>query len=80
MNSPNLVGYWQLDDNAISCRDYSLQHANATLGASPSTPLWNDFGAPIIPEFPSFLILPLFMIATLLAITFHKKKRPRQKS
>jgi hypothetical protein len=28
----------------------------------------------MIPEFPSFLILPLFMIATLLAVTVYKKK------
>jgi hypothetical protein len=28
----------------------------------------------IIPEFPSLLILPLFMIATLLAVTFYKRK------
>jgi hypothetical protein len=27
-----------------------------------------------IPEFPSFLILPLFMIATLLAVIIYKKK------
>ena len=29
----------------------------------------------IIPEFPSFLILPLFMIATILAVTIYKRKR-----
>jgi parallel beta-helix repeat protein len=28
----------------------------------------------VIPEFPSFLILPLFMIATLLAVMVYKKK------
>jgi hypothetical protein len=28
----------------------------------------------IIPEFPSFLILPLFMIATSLAVIVHKRK------
>jgi hypothetical protein len=28
----------------------------------------------IIPEFPSFLILPLFMIATLLAVIVYRKK------
>jgi len=28
----------------------------------------------VVPEFPSFLILPLFMIAILLAIAFYKKK------
>ena len=29
-----------------------------------------------VPEFPSFLILPLFMVATLLAIIAYKRKRP----
>lgn len=28
----------------------------------------------IVPEFPSFLIIPLFMIATLLAVTFYRSK------
>jgi hypothetical protein len=29
----------------------------------------------VVPEFPTFLILPLFMIATLIAIAFYKKGR-----
>jgi hypothetical protein len=29
----------------------------------------------IMPEFPSFLVLPLFMIATLLAVLLYKRKR-----
>ena len=32
-------------------------------------------GTSVIPEFPSFLILPLFMIATLLAVIIYNKKR-----
>ena len=28
----------------------------------------------VIPEFPSFLILPLFMIATLLVVTVYRRK------
>jgi parallel beta-helix repeat protein len=32
----------------------------------------------IIPEFPSFLILPLFMIATLLAVTVYRRKHTEQ--
>jgi parallel beta-helix repeat protein len=31
----------------------------------------------IIPEFPSFLIPPLFMVATLLAVIAHRKKHPK---
>jgi hypothetical protein len=33
-----------------------------------------DLDTNIIPEFPSFLILPLFMIATLLAVTVYRRK------
>jgi len=39
--------------------------------------LWNDFKSNIsvvIPEFPSFLILPLFMIVTLLVVIVYKTK------
>jgi parallel beta-helix repeat protein len=31
----------------------------------------------IVPEFPSFLVLPLFMVATLLAVIAHRKKHPK---
>ena len=31
--------------------------------------------SPVVPEFPSFLILPLFMIATLLAAIVYRRKR-----
>jgi hypothetical protein len=34
---------------------------------------WN--GTQWIPEFPSFIIAPLFMIATLLAVIVYKKKK-----
>jgi len=33
----------------------------------------------IVPEFPSFLILPLFFIATLLTVIFYKKRRGNKK-
>jgi len=32
----------------------------------------------VIPEFPSFLILPLFMIATLLAVLVYRRKHSKQ--
>jgi hypothetical protein len=31
----------------------------------------------VIPEFPSFLILPLFFIATLLAVMIYRRKKER---
>jgi hypothetical protein len=30
----------------------------------------------VVPEFSSFLVLPLFMIATLLAVIAYRKKHP----
>jgi len=41
-----------------------------------STHIIRITGTTVIPEFPSFLILPLFMIATLLAVIFYKRKQP----
>jgi hypothetical protein len=35
-------------------------------------------GTHVIPEFPSAMILPLFMVLTLLAVVFAKKKLPRK--
>jgi len=70
-NSPSLVGYWRFDEGVgMESEDFSLQGNNASLGLEPYDPAWV-----IIPEFPSFLILPLFMIATLLAITLYRRKR-----
>jgi len=52
-------------------------HSNTTTvemtGTKQITMTMEDF---IIPEFPSFLILPLFMTATLLAVIAHRKKHP----
>jgi hypothetical protein len=76
INSPNLVSYWRLDDGpeASSCHDYSLRKTDAQLGGSPSKPSWQELGAPVVPEFPSFIIIPLFMTATPLAIIVCKKR------
>ena len=34
-----------------------------------------DFEYPVVPEFPKFLILPLFMIVALLAVMVYKRRR-----
>jgi hypothetical protein len=46
----------------------NIQWRALALIAIPSLP-------PVIPEFPSFLILPIFMIATLLAAVIYTKKK-----
>jgi hypothetical protein len=49
---------------------------NGYMFADPE-PLIAEHETIVVPEFPSFLILALFMITTLLAILFHKRKRLR---
>jgi len=74
--SPVLVGYWRFDEGTgVESKDFSNQNINATLGLPPYDPAWSPFGAPIIPEFPLFLILPIFMITTLLIALACKRKR-----
>jgi hypothetical protein len=58
----------------MESKDFSLQGDNALLGIAPYNPTWVDHGAPIIPEFPSFLTLPLFMIATLLTVIVCRRR------
>jgi len=73
---PELVGYWRFDEGAgLETKDFSSQGNNAILGLAPFNPTWIDFGAPITPEFPSILILPLFMMVTAIATILFKKKR-----
>ncbi len=63
--------------------DYEDRYPNAT--EIDGSGIWNtpyvidennqdDY--PLVPEFPSFLILPLFMIATLLAVIVYRRKHP----
>jgi len=37
-------------------------------------------GTSVIPEFPSFLVLPLFMIATLLAVIAYRRRKVRREA
>jgi hypothetical protein len=75
---PELIGYWHFDEGVgdIS-QDHSSQSNNAILAAAPYSPSWIGSGAPIIPEFPSFMIVPLFMSAALLAVAFNRRKRKK---
>jgi hypothetical protein len=78
-SNPNLVSYWRFDEGTgTESKDFSVQNNNANLASAPYDPSWNDFGAPIIVEFPSFLILPIFMIVALLAIIAFRRKRVKQ--
>jgi len=57
-----------LQSSSISVGFYSKENNNTLY---PKLAIhWSN----IIPEFPTFLILPFFMIATLLAVVFYKKK------
>lgn len=73
--SNDLVGYWRFDEGVgDTSKDYSTQNNAAMLAAAPYNPTWIDLGAPIVPEFPSFLILPLLMIVTLIAVIASRRK------
>ncbi len=58
----------------LSQKIFPPQDNAATLGAFPLNPTWVNEGAPIVPEYPSLLVLPLFVIATLLAVVVYRRK------
>jgi parallel beta-helix repeat protein len=62
----------QIYASGIWNQSYSINASNMD-----NYPLMNQY---VIPEFPSFLILPLFMLATLFAAFVWSKKRPYQHS
>jgi len=71
-----LIGYWRFDEGSGNVsEDYSGQDNNALLALSPYSPTWVDFGAPIIPEFPSAMLMPLFMVISTVALVFTRKKK-----
>ena len=75
-NMTELIGYWRFDEGiGTSVQDYSSLDNDFTLGSSPYTPTWLcEEAAPIIPEFPSLLILPLLIVSTLLAVIVYRRK------
>jgi parallel beta-helix repeat protein len=85
VNSYDSTNTWDNGSTGNYWSDYLTRYPNAT----ETDGVWNTpyvidsnntdyypLTVPIavIPEFPSFLILPLFMIATLLAVIIYKKK------
>jgi len=59
---------------------YNGTHYTFYISYSHSTHTIKIVGTEVIPEFPSFLILPLFMIATLLTAIIYSKHRRRKVS
>jgi parallel beta-helix repeat protein len=51
--------------------NYNTIYENDTLSI-----IYFSYEVVVVPEFPSFLILPLFMMATLLALMTYRRKRP----
>jgi len=59
-----------LHSSATSVYFYSKENPVTPTDYSPKLTIhWSN----VVPEFPTFLILPLFMMATLLALVFHKR-------
>jgi hypothetical protein len=70
----NVTGSYPVGNYTVQAT-YETHSKNTTVSMTENKEiaLSLDF---VIPEFPSFLILPLFMIATLLAVIVYKRKHP----
>ena len=66
-----LITYPQVRELPYSNETYGYLYINYT----HSEHTIEISGTTIIPEFPSFLVLPLFMMATLLAVIVYRRKR-----
>ena len=64
---------WLPVDCTVTC-DENYTYLN--FAYQHSTNVVKIYGTHVIPEFPSFLIPPLFMIATLLAVIVYRRKQP----
>jgi parallel beta-helix repeat protein len=84
-NIPEGINVWDNGSVGNYWSDYLTRYPNAT--QVDSSGVWNTpyvidaydidnypLTVVVVPEFPSFLILPLFMIAILLAVIIYKKK------
>jgi len=87
VSSSNSTNVWDNDSEGNLWSDYLTKYPNAA--QVDNSGVWNtpyvidanntDYypltvPIAIVPEFPSFLILPLFFIATLLAVIIYKKR------
>ena len=64
-----ITDYTVIPDENYTYLYFIYQHSTKTVQIT---------GTHVIPEFPSTMILPLFMVLTLLAVVFAKKKLPRK--
>ena len=75
----NSTNFWDNGSEGNYWSDYEEKYPNATeIDGIWGTPYVIDSDNvdyyPIVPEFPSFLILPLFMTATLIAVIIYRRK------
>jgi hypothetical protein len=76
-NSLNVEIWWDKVTGALTqISEFGNQTMTYTTTYSVSVRLI-DTGSWVVPEFPSFLILPLFMITTLSAVIVYKRKREK---
>jgi parallel beta-helix repeat protein len=83
---PSGGNYWS-DYSGVDQKSgpYQNQTGSDGIGDTPyvidanNTDHYPLMSKPVIPEFPSFLILPLFFIATLLAVTVHRQKQRKER-
>jgi hypothetical protein len=75
LNASTGIKIWSYKTDYEVSSSAAVVNGTVFIGSGDGT--FYAFGPePVIPEFPSFLILPLFVIATLAAITAYKR-RPR---
>ena len=89
LSTPHWIVEFKINSTWLSLlNNYDLRVATYDASSAPGAQTWpystsnvpNDWGLTItkfvpIPEFPSAIILPLFMLATLLAVIAYRRKR-----
>jgi len=81
IETPGYANFWDNGSEGNYWSDYEERYPNVT--EIDGSGIWdtpyaldenNQDNYPIVPEFPSFLVIPLFMTATLLAATLYRRK------
>lgn len=69
----NTTGYYRVENYTVTA-NYETYNASSTVNLTESQQITLKLKELLIPEFPSFLVLALFMVATLLAVKATRRK------
>jgi len=70
----NTTGEYPVGNYTVEAT-YDIHSDQTTVNMTENQQITLTLAGFIIPEFPSFLILPLFMVATLLAVILYRRKQ-----